>query len=120
MSLDWDALTAMTNGKEFTIAKVKLKNAEIAIEGDFELPPLAKLPYEDQVFVAMFVKSDGSIKEMEQAFGISYPTVKARLSRISEKLSFVNAKPAPVAESTLDLLERGEITVKEALKRLKS
>jgi hypothetical protein len=40
------------------------------------------------VFVAAFVRSHGSIKEMEQVFGVSYPTVKARLNRIAAMLEW--------------------------------
>ena len=36
------------------------------------------------MFVTAFVRSHGSIKEMEQVFGVSYPTIKARLNRIAD------------------------------------
>ena len=61
--------------------------------GLFELPRLALLSAEDQVFVAAFVRSHGSIKEMEQVFGVSYPTIKARLNRIAGSLEFVETDP---------------------------
>jgi hypothetical protein len=56
---------------------------------------------------------------MEQYFGISYPTVKNRLNRISEKLSFVEIEPVIEKSDVLDQLERGEISAKEAIERLK-
>ena len=62
---------------------------------------------EDQIFVAAFLKSPGSIKEMEQVFGISYPTVKARLNRIAGQLEFVDTAPvAPRNEVSPDRLSR--------------
>jgi hypothetical protein len=73
------------------------------------------------VFVAAFLKSHGSIKEMEQVFGVSYPTVKARLNRIAGQLEFVDTNPAPlkaVRNEILDRLERGEITTAEAIRQL--
>jgi hypothetical protein len=80
---------------------------------------LAKLGMEDQVFVAAFVRSHGSIKQMEQLFGISYPTVKNRLNRIAEKLKFVEITLAEDSSDILAQLERGEITAKEAIERLR-
>lgn len=124
MAHDWHQLTDLTGDREFTIAKVRLDSG-IAIEGDFELPPLARLRYEDQIFVSAFVLSHGSIKEMEKAFGISYPTVKNRLNRIAEQLRLVEvatpAAPAPIAgaDDVLGMLERGEITAAEAEERLR-
>ncbi len=41
-----------------------------------------------------FVRSHGSIKDMEKAFGISYPTVKNRLNRIIKQLQLVEIESA--------------------------
>ncbi len=102
------------------VERVRLIESDIAIEGQFELPPLARLTAEDQVFVMAFVKSDGSIKEMERIFGVSYPTVKGRLSRIAGQFQMVETvTPAgPNKEEVLASLERGEITAAEAIERL--
>jgi hypothetical protein len=100
------------------VERVRLLKKDIAIEGSFELPPLARLAAEDQVFVAAFVACHGSIKEMERIFGISYPTVKNRLDRVSKQLDFVETLPVNPADETLAELERGEITVEEAIRRL--
>ena len=77
-----------------------------------------RLSAEDQVFVAAFVRSHGSIKEMEQVFGVSYPTIKARLNRISSALQFVETDPEPGRGEVLDRLARGEITADEAVRVL--
>lgn len=119
MSAGWHELTDLVAGRDFTVAKVRLRDSDIAIEGDFELPPLARLSFEDQVFVAAFVRSHGSIKQMEELFGVSYPTVKARLNRISDKLQFVRVHRGGRREEVLAQLERGEITAREAIERLK-
>jgi len=69
--------------------------------------------------VTAFVRSHGSIKEMEALFGISYPTVKNRLNAISARLPFVEVSPPSDNTEVLDRLDSGEITVEEALKILK-
>lgn len=120
MAHDWSELTSMTGGKEICVTGVKIKENEIAITGEFELPPLAKLPYEDQVFVAKFVKHHGSIKDMEQSFGVSYPTIKGRLNRIGDKLGFVEVKKVELREGIIEMLDRGEISAQDAIERLKS
>ena len=83
---DWQALTELTQGKAFVVERVRLVESGVAIEGGFEPPQLAWLSAEDQVFVAAFLKSHGSIKEMEAVFGVSYPTIKARLNRLRSPL----------------------------------
>ncbi len=98
--------------------RVRLDDGEIAIEGSFELPPLARLSGEDQIFVIAFLRSHGSIKEMERIFGISYPTVKNRLKRVSGQLEFVETDPVPSQSEVVSQLKSGEITAAEAIERL--
>ena len=119
MRQDWQELTKITRGAAFSIERVRLKDTGIALEGDFDLPPLARLSMEDQVFVTAFMRSHGSIKDMEQLFGISYPTVKNRLNRISGQLEFVEINPPSSKSEVLEMLDRGELSVEEALKRMR-
>jgi hypothetical protein len=115
---EWHALTDLTQGRPIVVERVRLSDRGIAIEGCFELPKLAQLAAEDQVFVAAFVRSHGSIKEMEQVFGVSYPTVKARLNRIAAMLELVEVDPQPSRAEVLERLGRGEITADEAVAEL--
>jgi len=115
---DWQELTRLTGGQPFVVERVRLTGKDIAIEGAFAPPQLARLSAEDQVFVAAFVRSHGSIKEMELMFGVSYPTVKARLARIAASLEFVDESPAPARSEVLERLARGEITAEAAIAAL--
>ena len=115
----WADLTSMTKGAELVIEKVRLPESNIAIEGQFELPQLAQLSHEDQVFIMAFVKSHGSIKEMEEIFGLSYPSIKNRLNKISEKFTLIEENPKVTKADILKQLERGEISTNEALERIK-
>lgn len=119
MKKDWQELTKLTGNETLTIERVRLEKNGICIEGKFELPPMARFSMEDQIFIAAFVKSHGSIKQMEQVFGVSYPTIKNRLNKIAEKLDFVKVEAIPAQDDTLDELSRGEISVEEAVERLK-
>lgn len=122
MSNEWHELTDLIGDRDFTVTGVRLAASGVEVSGDFELPPLARLRYEDQVFVSEFVRSHGSIKDMEKAFGISYPTVKNRLNRIASQLQLIEVAVAPApapAEDVLSLLERGEITADEAAERMR-
>ena len=115
---DWQELTQLTEGAALIVERVRIADRGISIEGEFELPQLARLALEDQIFIAAFVKSHGSIKEMEQVFGVSYPTIKARLNRIAAALQFVDTNPTPPRSEVLDRLSRGEISAADAIAEL--
>ena len=119
MAQDWQELTKISRGGPLLVERVRLLDSDIALEGSFELPPLARLTLEDQIFITAFVRSHGSIKDMEGLFGISYPTVKNRLNRISHQLEFVDIDPPLPQSEILEQLERGELSVDEAVNKLR-
>lgn len=118
MTHDWKELTEITRGAAVEVERVRLKHNGVVIEGCFELSPLAQLTLEDQIFVTAFIRCGGSIKEMEELFGISYPTVKNRLNGIAGKLEFVEINPPASSNEVLNQLDRGEISVEDAIKKL--
>lgn len=119
-----DQLFEKLGSKKVKIEKLRFEDLEMCVEGSFELPRLAQLSASDQVFVAAFVCSHGSIREMEKAFGVSYPTIKNRLKKLSEKLALSDVQiSAPEDTSTVSILERldaGELSVEQALNEISS
>src|SRR4051812_43270399 len=47
---------------------------------------------EDIAFLKRFVLASGSLKEMAQAYGISYPTVRLRLDRLIAKIQIFDSE----------------------------
>ncbi len=90
------------------------------MEGDFELPGILSLSREQLEFVTVFLRARGNIREVERELGVSYPTVRAKLEDVMSKLGF---EPEPVrlpdAADVLAALDNGDISVDEALKKLK-
>lgn len=123
MAKEWNELTRLTGGAPLVVERVRIEDSGIAIEGDFALPTLAQLSADDQVFIMAFVGVHGSIKDMERLFGISYPTVKNRLEKLAARLKMVefqqDESPETDNNDVLGQLERGEISVDDALARLK-
>jgi hypothetical protein len=119
-SKEWQELAQLTRGQRLVVERVRLAEKDIAIEGNFELPQLARLSSEDQVFITAFVRSHGSIKEMERVFGVSYPTIKARLTRIADSLEFVETNPTPSKAEILERLRQGTISAEDAIREMEA
>ena len=120
----WSDLSSLTQGRDFYVERARLLDSGVALEGSFEIPELAKLSPADHAFVVAFIKTEGSIKDMEKLFGVSYPSIKARLSKISAQLSFVEniIHESFAKRSTLEVLDQislGKISVEEALKLIR-
>ncbi|HXB11546.1 MAG TPA: DUF2089 family protein [Bacteroidia bacterium] len=56
------------------------------VSGEFELPLLASLSLDDQMFIIDFVKHSGSLKLMAEQLKLSYPTVRNLLDDIIKRI----------------------------------
>jgi hypothetical protein len=115
--------------EEMTVTRLRCTHCDTAIEGTFAVSRFARLSREHLVFVEVFLKARGNIKEVERELGISYPTVRGRLDAVLEALGY-RVDPAAAEEVTrgkqdrrkeiLDALNRGELTSEDAVKQLKN
>jgi len=119
-SSDWQDLLRIAQGTPLVVERVRFPEKGIAVEGSFTLPELARIGLDDQVFITAFLRSHGSIKEMEQIFGVSYPTIKARLNRIAGQLEFIDTNPSPSRSEVLERLNSGEISAAQAISELEA
>lgn len=74
--------------------------------------PLGQLPREDLDLVVELVLKSGSLKELALCYDVSYPTIRARLDRVIERLrGLVNGQtPDPLSDLLANLVERGEMS----------
>ena len=74
--------------------------------------PLFRLSREDLDVVVELVLHSGSLKDLAVAYGVSYPTIRARLDRVIDRLRQAKAgePPDPLRELLARLVERGELS----------
>jgi hypothetical protein len=88
----------------------------VKLSGRFRGCPFCGLSDEEIGFALTFLRCRGNIRDVEKALGISYPTVRARLESLTKRLGLV-AQESPV--HVIELLEKGEISVDEAVRLIK-
>ncbi len=78
--------------------------------------PLFALEEADLEFVLRFVLASGSLKDVATEYGVSYPTLRARLDRLIAQLQQLSDCRTidPMAHLLADLLEQGEVTLNAA------
>lgn len=78
--------------------------------------PLTQLPAEDLDFILRFVLVSGSLKDLGGEYGVSYPTIRARVDRLIERVRQLveGQEPDPFLDRLADLLENGEVTLSAA------
>ena len=108
-------------GGELRVSRLTCQQCDTQIESLLSIPALLRLPEDLLEFVMVFLRCRGSIKDVEKALGISYPTVCKRLDLVNELLTRPEGGPPGGIDRNqiLERLERGEITAKEAAQLLK-
>ncbi len=74
--------------------------------------PLARLTREDLDLITEFVLRSGSLKDLAEAYGVSYPTIRSRMDALIERLkgAIEGRAPDPLSDLLANLVERGELT----------
>ena len=109
-------------GQALEITRFHCGSCDTTIDSRVPVPAFFRLPDELHLFVLIFLRCRGNIREVEKVLGISYPTVCKRLDQVNELLGQKPAAGAgtpPSRDEILGQLERGQITAKQAAALLK-
>jgi len=101
------------------VERLRCESCGTAVEAEFEASPLVNLSPAQQEFVEQFVLVSGSLKEMAERLGVSYPTVRSRLDRIIESLQEPVSEEEQRRAAVLTALEEKRLTPEEAAHVLK-
>lgn len=104
---------------ELRATRLSCETCGTNLDGQFEIPPLLKLPSEDLAFVAEFVRASGSLKAMAKLSGSSYPTIRNRLDQIIARLEDLERGAQKRRHEILSALEYGRLSAKEAEEQLR-
>ncbi len=106
-------------GGKLGVTRLSCRQCGTEISGEFALSKFNALNREELAFAETFLRVQGSIREMEKEFGISYPTVKKNLETIIRKMGF-EVKKKTDQQEMLEKIRSGELTVDEAIQQIKA
>jgi hypothetical protein len=109
--------------ENLTVRKLQCRNCDTSIEGHFELGRLGNLNADQLNFVETFIRCEGKLNRVEKELGMSYPTLRARLTDIIQSMGYsVGPEPTMVSDEErhriLDELASGKINSEEAMSYL--
>jgi hypothetical protein len=108
---------------EMVVTRLHCRNCDSSMEGQFTLGKFYHLTPEQLSFVETFVRCEGKITRVEEELGISYPTVRGRLTDVIRALGYEVRVDQQASQrerrEVLDRLSRGDVSLDEALDLLR-
>ena len=81
--------------KTLSVIVLKCNDCSIEYRGEFHGSPLSLLQKEEQHLVEMLILHGGSLKDMAEAMHISYPTLKKRLTQLTDTYKHLQTNKHP-------------------------
>lgn len=111
-------------GHTMEVTRLKCTHCETELSGHFSPCRFCMLEEKHLEFVEVFLACRGSIKEVEKALGVSYPTVRNMMDAalaalgLDKKQDDGQERSRVLREMVLERLSRGEIDVEAAVREL--
>ena len=102
-----------------TVTQMSCQHCKTAIQADFPMSRLGRMPVEHQRFIEMFLLSGGNLKEIAEQVGVSYPTIRSRLDKVIEALRAEIGKTRQMKGNLLDAVGTSRSSAEEAAKLIK-
>jgi len=105
------------------VRRLECPSCGVAVEGQFDGGPMARLNREQLAFVETFLRARGKIKDVEEELGISYPTVVGRLNDVLVAMGFEageDPRDAERRQRVLDELSAGRLSAADAAEQLRA
>jgi hypothetical protein len=71
-----------------TVTRLHCRSCDTTIEGQFSLRAFEQLTQEQLTFVETFVRCEGKLNRMEKETGLSYPTLRSRLTDLIRAMGY--------------------------------
>ena len=109
--------------QSLSITRYHCRSCDTTIEGHFQIGRLGRLSADELSFVETFIRCEGKLSRMEDELGLSYPTLRARLTGIVRTLGFPVGPELPHMSDDerhriLDELASGDISSEDAMRLL--
>lgn len=112
-------------GDPLVVRRLHCRTCDTLLDGHFDLGRLGRLSREQVEFVEAFIRCEGKYNRLEKELGMSYPTLRSRLTEIIRDMGYDVGPEMPRLDAAgrhriLDDLARGEISSEEAMRLLEA
>jgi len=110
-----------TCGADLEIAELRCTRCETLVRARYRPCDFCRLTDEQSTFLRLFVTSRGNLTELEKRLGVSYPTIRAKLDEVIERLGPLDGSqppPRPDRRAILEAIARGDLNPADGARQI--
>lgn len=101
------------------LSRLKCGGCGVVLEGNFNLPRLARLSPEFRILAEQMILCGGNLKDLAAQVGVSYPTLRRKVDDLIIALQSLKTADEALIASILEDIETGAIKSEEGIRRIK-
>ena len=98
------------------LAGLRCENCGVKLEGPFQAHEFMFLSDEDLQFLRIFIQFEGRVRDMEAPLGLSYPTIRNRITEFQKNKTLDQKNPLEVLAD----LDDGNLSYEAALAAIRN
>ena len=111
--------------QKLEVQRLYCRSCDTTVDGHFDTGRLGRLSEDQVAFVETFIRCEGKLNRMEKEVGLSYPTLRSRLTDVISQMGFapgpeIEGLSADERHQLLDELAAGKVTPEEAMRLLET
>jgi len=112
-----------TCGSPLKVTRMECDNCGTVVEAEYEPCPFCRLGPSDSLFLQIFIKARGNMKEVQRELGVSYSAARSKLDDLLDAMGYdagltKELGPNPSRQDVLRALAEGRITRAQAFRLL--
>lgn len=105
-------------GGDTRLTRVSCTTCGVNIEGELEVPRLARLSPASRKLLEAYLLSNGSLKELGERIRLSYRPLRARLDKVAAELKLERERDEARRLELLDMVADGALSAEAAAARI--
>jgi hypothetical protein len=105
-------------GGDTRLTRVSCTTCGVNIEGELEVPRLARLSPGSRKLLEAYLLSNGSLKELGERVGLSYRPLRSRLDKVAQELKREREQDEARRLELLDMVANGTLSAEAAAARI--
>ena len=104
---------------DLILTRLKCDGCGVVLEGNFNLPRLARLNFQHRNLAEQMILAGGNLKDLALQVGVSYPTLRKMVDELISAMHNLKNEDEKEIESILKAVESGMLSAGDGVRKIR-